>query len=293
MIRYHWDPAAVLAQIQAIDPRWTAKARRRSAAIIKAAKYAEKSAIWSSVKPVFMLLQHNKCAFCERQFENPDYGKIEFDLEHFRPKSSVEVWPDPIRHAHLHYEFSTGEHSESGYYWLAYELENYAASCKVCNTIFKSNFFPVATDRARAPDAPLDEEAAYLCYPLGQRDADPQDLIGFVATTAIPVANTAAARRRGQIIIDFFGLNSRQQLHRERARMIALFGASLAARHEGHATATDHQLLAQLSSPKLPHAGCLRAFEQVWPRDPQLAARIHDACRRYAVSDDTVLPPVF
>jgi hypothetical protein len=40
---------------------------------------------------------------------------------------------------------------------------------------------------------------------------------------------------RGQIIIDFFGLNAREQLHRDRARMITVFSPALLAQQQGQA----------------------------------------------------------
>jgi len=92
--------------------------------------YVETAAIWSTVKPVFMKLQLNKCVFCERQFESPLYGTIEFDLEHSRPKSNVLAWPDPQRHSALNYTVAMGDASEQGYFWLAYDPLNYVAPAR-------------------------------------------------------------------------------------------------------------------------------------------------------------------
>lgn len=291
MIGYPADDATLRALVDAHAPTWRAKATTRTTKLLKAGRFDEKTSIWADVKEVFMRLQCNKCAFCERQFETPDYGRIEFDLEHFRPKSSVQPWPDATRHAGLQYPFATGAESPGGYYWLAYDLRNYAASCKVCNTTFKSNWFPVGGARATQPGQPLADEQAWLCHPLDAGDADPEGLVTFVATTAVPAGATERDRRRGQVIIDFFGLNRRQQLHRERARMIALFGGALAARHAGQMGPEDAQLLARLGAPTLPHAACLRAFERSWHTDPALAQRIHAACRAYAVDDGSAPPP--
>ena len=291
MIRYEFQRASVEAEVLAADARWFRKAQLRTSRFVSAGKFAEKSSIWSTVKPSYMRLQKNKCIFCERQFENPDYGTIEFDLEHFRPKSRVSIWPDATRHAHLNYPFATGADFQPGYFWLAYSLENYAASCKVCNSTFKLNYFPVSAARATSPTDDLQAEQPYLCYPLGDADVDPASLVSFVATTAVPVLTTEASRRRGQVIIDFFGLNSRLQLHRERARMISLFGAALAARHGGSPSPADQELLSKLHSPALPHANCLRAHESTWTTNPALASRIYQTCRGYAVSDSQAAPP--
>jgi hypothetical protein len=135
MIRYPYDATAIAAEISKIDARWATKAARRAKKLEQLGRYQEASSIWSTVKPVFMALQYNKCVFCERQFEDSLYGPVEWDLEHFRPKSNVTLWPDARRHSHLAYTENLGDASDTGYYWLAYELRNYAASCKVCNHV--------------------------------------------------------------------------------------------------------------------------------------------------------------
>lgn len=293
MIRYPLDLAQLENDIAAIDPRWRSKTRRRTNKFVRSGRYEEKSSLWSVVKPAYMETQHHKCVFCERQFENGQYGKIEFDLEHFRPKGSVNAWPDDNRHPNLSYPFPTGENSVTGYYWLAYEPTNYAASCKVCNSALKSNYFPIAGDRATAlAVAPeLGNEQPYLCYPLGSDDADPEDLITFVATTATPKATDAHMRRRGQIIIDFFDLNGRELLHRQRAQMISLVGGALAQTHAGTAGNADRRILSRITRPDMPHAACIRAHKALWQNDPVQASRIYEHCREFAFEQTRSAPP--
>lgn len=285
MIRYSYDANEVAQQVAAIDANWAKKARKRTQTFIDEGRYEESSSIWSTVKPVFMTLQNNKCVFCERLFESPDYGKIEFDLEHFRPKSNVAVWPDATRHANLAYPVGLGLAADAGYYWLAYELQNYAASCKVCNTTFKLNFFPVLGPRGAAGTSlsDLHGEEALLCYPIGADDADPETLVTFVATTAIPAAQDGPEALRGRVIIDFFGLNQRDVLHRERAQMITLFGPALQAQADGVAGEIDRRMIARLHEPHIPHAACVRAYERLWQTDPETARRAYDLCRLYFV----------
>jgi len=292
MIRYPYDRAQVANDIGKIDPRWMVKAASRTGKLIKAGAYNEKSAIWSTIKPVFMLLQHNKCAYCERLLEGPDHGTIDFDVEHYRPKNAVPVWPDPVRHDSFAYAFQTGAQG-AGYHWLAYELENYAASCKICNTIQKLNFFPIAGRRAEQPatgasleDArrALADEQPYLCYPIGDADEDPQALITFDATTAIPVAEDEVRRRRGQVMIDFFDLNGRDLLHLERARMISLVGTALLRRGNDFAHALPAAAQVAFGSASYPHASCIRAFVRQWSVDPTRAGTIHDACTDNALA---------
>ncbi len=294
MIRYSFDTAAALAEIAKLDPKWKSKADKRTVKFVKARAYSEKSSLWSTIKPVYMGLQCNKCVFCERQFENERYGKIEFDVEHFRPKSSVKAWPDATAHPALAYGYDTGPASVSGYYWLAYDLENYAASCKACNSALKSNYFPVGDARGQAAVGfkALLKEKPFLCYPLGDLDADPEDLVSFVATIATPKAKDGHARERGQIIIDFFDLNGRDVLHQQRAQMIAMVGGALAAHAAGTATATDEEVIKKIDNAALPHASCLRSFKRQFEADPATGQRIWDKCRLYAMDQTASAPPV-
>ncbi|MGM7281294.1 hypothetical protein ABRY74_05610 [Pseudomonas guariconensis] len=293
MIRYAVELAELTAEIAAVDPKWAGKAQKRKLKLVAQGHYAETAAIWSTVKPVFMKLQLNKCVFCERQFESPLYGTIEFDLEHFRPKSNVLAWPDQQRHSALNYTVAMGDTSEQGYFWLAYDPLNYAASCKVCNSIFKSNYFPIAGARGAVESsvADLTTERPYLCYPLGTQAEDPEALITFKATVAVPTQAAGPDRLRGQIIIDFFGLNAREQLHRDRARMITVFGPALLAQQQGQASASDLDLIARIDSPNLPHANCLRAFKRLWASDATMARQVFEQCRLYMLSElGTPLP---
>lgn len=284
MIRYAASPEQLIASVNAIDANWKTKADARTAKFIADGGYAEASPIWSTVKPVFMALQKNKCVFCERQFESQLYGKIEFDLEHFRPKSSVAAWPVAGRHPHS-YDFPTGGDNPAGYFWLPYELSNYAASCKVCNTVMKLNYFPVAKARATAP-GDLRAEKAFLCYPLGAFDDDPESLVSFIATTAVPKAKSGHKRRRGEIIIDFFELNKREQLHRERATFIIMLGNALANLAAGIGDQSDQQMVQRLQEPDMPHASCLRSFKKAWSRDQAFGKKILKACKTYFVSGE-------
>lgn len=108
MIRYPITETTLLGQLDAAAPTWRSRTAARTKKFLKAKRYDEEAGLWSEIKPVFMSLQHNKCAFCERRLEGPRHGRIEHDLEHFRPKSEVRVWPtdeilrlDPQSDAHL------------------------------------------------------------------------------------------------------------------------------------------------------------------------------------------------
>jgi hypothetical protein len=290
MIRYAFDQTWVEKEIEKIDNKWLKKAAIRTKGFIEKGFFEETSSIWSSVKPVYMVLQNNKCIFCERQFEGVEYGRIEHDLEHFRPKGTVDVWPGAGTDA-PRYDFATGDKFDAGYYWLAYDLHNYAAACKVCNSTFKDAFFPIGADRVRLPgneqDTPssveLMHEKPLLCYPLGEIDDDPEDLITFRATTAVPVDATGHKHERAKVMIDFFGLNEREQLHLERARMISLFGSAFEKQIAGVASAADLQIIQATTAPHLPHSACLKAFARLWENDVPLAKQTYEQCRMLAV----------
>lgn len=283
MIRYSVSDADIRAAIEGVNATWLDRAAERTAAFIAAGSYDETSSIWSEIKPVYIALQNNKCIFCERKFESPEFGKIEYDLEHFRPKSSIKTWPRADDD--FSYDFDTGDAADQGYFWLAYETLNYAASCKVCNSTLKSNYFPIAGDRGMATATPEDllSEKPFLCYPVSDFDEDPQNLVTFSATIAVPAAADGHDRRRGEVIIDFFRLNRREQLHRERAQMIMILGDALRRIEAGEDVALNTQIAEKVISEEMRHAACSRAFRSLWDADRDLARRYHDRCKQYFV----------
>ena len=297
MIRYPFDQTQVEKEIEKIDNKWLKKAAIRTKGFIEKGFFEEKSSIWSSVKPVYMALQHNKCIFCERQFEGVEYGKIEHDLEHFRPKGKVGAWPGSDNEAQR-YDFPTGDKFDAGYYWLAYDLHNYAAACKVCNSTFKKTFFPIGANRVNLPvneqnkpsPAELASEKPLLCYPLGEIDDDPEDLITFSATTAVPVHTTGDKHERAKVMIDFFGLNVREQLHRERASHICIFGPAFEKQIAGLASGADLQIIEAITAQHLPHSACLKAFARLWTINVPLAKQIYESCRLVALARTPIAP---
>jgi hypothetical protein len=292
MIRYDFDLAQIEAAVDALNPQWRTNAAARTEALVAKGRYEETSSIWSEVKEVFIHLQNRKCVFCERQFESPEFGRIEYDVEHFRPKSGVRSWPPPDWPTT--HDGPMGQPSPRGYFWLAYNLQNYAATCKVCNSPLKSDFFPIAGGRVttRRTIDQMASEKPYLCYPIGRVDDVPEKLVTFIATTAVPAARSGNRRRRGEVIIDFFQLNGREQLHRERARMIMLLGFALKSIADEIDVADNERLATGLLQPNMPHTACLRAFRRTWDSDNPLARRIHSVCRDYAISVEGTQPPV-
>lgn len=291
MIKYDITTPQLEAAVDSLAPTWRKRAAARTKRFVKAKGYKEVKPIWSEVKSAFMLAQMNKCVFCERQFESELYGKIEFDLEHFRPKASVAAWPARGKHSYT-YPFVTGDESTLGYYWLAYDLTNYAASCKICNSNLKSSYFPIAGTRTTSPGN-LEHEQPFLSYPIGNRDADPEDLITFVATTAVPKAPAGQDRRRGEVMIDFFDLNKREELHRQRASMIIILGGALANIAFGNGDDADQELATRIIEKRFPHTNCVRAFRSLWDSDRDFAHRVLGACKTFYASSAGTIPPTF
>lgn len=84
------------------------------------------------VKNLLLEIHNGKCCYCEKKF-----SARELDVEHFRPKGSVQQ--------------GVGQHLEKpGYYWLAYRWENLLLACQVCNRKSKETLFPLAKPVERA-----------------------------------------------------------------------------------------------------------------------------------------------
>jgi len=281
VIRYP-VPENLPAELDRESKGWTASAAARTRKIVKARRFNDPSPIWSKVKRVYIRLQHGKCAFCEKKLEGADFGAIEHDVEHFRPKSEVKVWPDAAaRKRGVAPAFATGPASPRGYYWLAYEPLNYMTACKTCNSVLKSSAFPIAGARAKhnTPVAGLRREKPFLLYPLGTLDDDPESILGFigVAPTVLPKADYE--RRRGAIMIDFFALDIREELLRGRAEQISAYWYTRqqAQLMSGAMRAVAERRVAQMIGDKNPHASAVRCFARLCDSEPAFAAQVFEA----------------
>jgi hypothetical protein len=299
MIRYVISDTDLDARIEAESPGWLVKAAKRTAACRKKKAFDGREPIWSDVKPVYMRLQHNKCAYCERKLEGEPYGRIEHDVEHFRPKSGVKAWPDERITAErkIDYGFPTGKAWTQGYYLLAFHPGNYITACKSCNTPLKSNYFPIA-GKKRGPQsnhpARLAKEQPYLLYPLGSHDDDPEEVLTFEGIVPRPSKRSGHRRCRAVVTIDFFELDTREELLRGRAEVI--WELKLALIVEEHPpTPADkafaRRTIARLQSEQSPHCNCARSFIRLYRRDPARADKIVEATREYLESLDFPITP--
>ena len=264
MIRYPLTLTEIEQRIDAKIPNWRSRARLRTTRLINKGKYEESSSIWSEVKPVYMAFQHNKCIYCEQHLEGGPLGTIAHDLEHYRPKGNVRAWPIVAGR----YPFTTGDASD-GYYRLAYHLGNYAASCKVCNSLLKLDFFPIAASRIADQNAPADyaAELPFLCYPIGTADEDPKELLSFTISPDGPIAipkhsetEDADHWRRAMIMIDFLDLNRAGLRVSRSMSLLAIWETYKNAKRGDVGSSTT---LAIFTSPRAPHTSCAQRFVEL------------------------------
>ena len=231
-----------------------------------------------------MKLQHNKRAYCERALASGDHGgAIEHDLEHFRPKSSVDAWPGATD-----FSFAVGAASPSGYFWLAYNLENYAAACKKCNSPLKKNYFPVPGTRGGISDDPpmlISKEKPFLVHPIGEIDDDPREILVFLGINAIPAKKTGPRRRRGDVTTAFFELNDREELRRERAELIDSLGGHLETIADEAATelrkSKAKKTVARMLHPRARHSSCVKSMVDLYMEDATRAEELIAAARTF------------
>ena len=179
----------------------------------------------------------------------------------------------------------------NGYYRLAYHIFNYAAACKPCNSALKKNGFPIAgTYRLEADDLEaLKDEEAYLIYPLGDMDEDPEELIEFHGVVPRPIAARGHRRNRALVTIDFFKLgdpDERENLFMDRARIITALYPLLRTKASGGAGDADKAVktVASGHGGKLPHLNCARSFIRLFERAPEEAEAIYKAALRLVFS---------
>jgi hypothetical protein len=163
--------------------------------------------IWAGVKDVLLEAQFGKCAFCESSFSHISFG----DVEHFRPKGGFQ-------------QETSSPLIKPGYWWLAYDWNNYWASCQTCNQVFKKNLFPIAPDgrRARAPNDKLSLEKHLMLDPMTDKISDHLEF-----REELLFAKNGSARGEATILVA--GLN-RAKLVEFRATIWRLLNALISAR---------------------------------------------------------------
>jgi ferredoxin len=292
MIRYEISDRELRQRIEEHSAGWLSRAEEQTDKIRKSKKKPRFLALWSEIKDVYSTLQHSKCAFCERCLEEPPYGRIEQDVEHFRPKSRVTAWkvPGDLLDAGVQVSQPADGTSEPGYALLAYSPLNYAIACKPCNSILKKNLFPIAGDSKSAEDNPaaLASERPYLIYPISDLDDDPEDLIEYYGLSPRPKKKRGFGRLRALVTIEIFKLDRgkpRAALMKGRARQLQLLYFALRLRSQSRNSRErrdcDQVIQRLTTSDAEEHANCLRSFFALYQRKPQEAQEVYEAVREF------------
>jgi hypothetical protein len=285
MIAYRISLADLERRIAAHNPTWLARALARTARFRDAGSYEEEKSIWSDVKPVYMALQGNaKCAFCERKLEPPKFGLAEQAVEHFRPKGNLRDWRLPPEFKPDGIKLGRKSTKKGGYYLLAYHPFNYSAACHPCNSVIKSDFFPVAGSHQLTGDDPQKLHAGekpLLIYPIGDFDEDPETLLRFRGVSPYAVHASGHRRHRAMVTISFFHLDDPERgLPQERNRVIvAMFPALVTIAGKGSQARKKlaKSIVAGFTAETAPHANCARSFRLLFEQDPREAERIFNA----------------
>lgn len=260
-------------------PGWLRRAKLRTDQYRIAGKVTHTTHIWSEVKEVFMRIQGNKCAFCEREFEGVNHGKGEIDVEHFRPKNNLRKWKVSNEYMALGIPVKNPQENTGGYYLLSYNFMNYSNACGPCNQAIKSDIFPILGDYNTAMEDPVSESSAeepLLIYPIGTSDQDCEELIEFEG--AIPKTKHSVGKefQRAITTIVFFSLsnaNTRGILFKERCDQIVILGLLL---FNGSPSSTVDLLIKSFTSDTSKHANCARSFVRLVENDPGKARIIFE-----------------
>ncbi len=168
---------------------------------------------WKKLKPILASCFNHKCWYTEAPQQGTDV-----DVDHFRPKKRVQ-------------ETISGSSPHEGYWWLAFQLENYRYSCIFANrkrtdietgvTGGKADHFPLVEEsqRATTPSCDINNEQPVLLDPLKVTDTQ---LIFFKEDgEAIPRYSRKQHSRkfiRADTSIDLYNLNH-SDFVRERQRL--------------------------------------------------------------------------
>lgn len=305
MIRIEVTDSDLLTAIEKKKKGWLKSAEAKLKAARKAGKIAEGDGIWSEIKEVFILLQDFKCIYCEFPMPKVDSTSatkvgVDYDVEHFRPKNRVTPWPtaDVIarRPAVQAYQAAVGSGSPAGYLRLAFDPFNYVVSCKVCNSSYKADRFPIhgapssrATKRAALDSA----EKPLLLFPFGEDGDDPDDYLSFDGPTVRRRAGSDYDGLRSQVVVDFFELDTREDLLEQRCMLIQLLWPQLECRISGdpdEKKTAEAYLKVVEQEHRFPHTACGRAFIELHARDRSRARAWYTAAIQYLTSKD---PAVF
>lgn len=274
------------ARVDAAVPTWRTRAAKLDKAAAKAGELG-KATIWSEVKEIFIEVQHKKCLYCETplpiaQVGDKTMGKGISDIEHYRPKGRVTDWPTKniIARRKPTYTAKLRAARADGYPHIAHTLGNYGLSCKICNSDLKGDRFPIAgSEGALGDDIPtLDaSEVPLLLFPIGEAPVDPDAYLQWDGLVVRPLTKSGAKHLRARVTIDFFELDTRDDLARDRAMRIYIMQAALerAASSDPAKAAAGAAQVERFMADDFPAAACARAYRRLCDENPQRAEEIH------------------
>lgn len=304
MIRIEVSESALLKAIEAKKSGWLAAAKKKTKTALAAGKVGDKDGIWSDIKEVFILLQEFKCIYCEFPLPKVDATSadkvaVDHDVEHYRPKNRVTAWPtaDVLarRPSVESYRAAVFPGAPAGYLRLAFDPLNYIVSCKVCNSSYKADRFPIAgkPDSRGKKRTFLDtREKPLLLFPFGEHGDDPNEYLVFEGPTIRPRPGSGHERLRAQVVIDFFELDTREGLLEGRCWLIQLLWPQLEK-----LSSSDPQEKAQAESflktveaeHRHLHTACGRAFIELYHRNRLRAKAWQEATAEYLTSKDPTI----
>jgi uncharacterized protein (TIGR02646 family) len=201
--------------------------------------YIKKHASWGSLKSWLSEISTNKCWYCEAKST-----RAPLDVDHFRPKLAITV--DGIKLV-----------GHDGYYWLAYEWQNFRLSCQRCNRPEKdagalhgkANEFPIQneTQRCFLPTGNWNAESPRLLDPC--READCTLLVHGVDGEVKPLAqHDSWEYQRARYTIDRLGFNEWNTPEDKRSRWQTLATLIALADNIGSTSPVEAELRKYLSN---------------------------------------------
>jgi len=299
MIHIAISEDALLEAIRKKSPKWLAKALEVSRKARKVGKLGDQEGIWSEIKEVYILLQEFKCIYCEFPLPKIESNSargvaVDYDVEHYRPKNRVTAWPTPEvlarRPSIREYVASVVPGAPNGYLRLAFDPLNYVVSCKVCNTYYKADRFPIAgkPDSRSVKRASLDaREKPLLLLPFGENGDDPGLYLVFEGPVIQTLSTVGHDGLRARAVVDFFELDTREDLLEGRCALIERLWLKLEERASGSAedrVKAEEYLEVLETRNGFPHSACGRAYVALYERDREQARRWYKAASEYVAS---------
>lgn len=249
---------------EVVPANWRTEAATLTARLLNAASderphiIAAHASVWQVLKSALSRVSFGKCWYCEASEIRSDNA-----VDHFRPKGRVAE-----------------SDNHSGYWWLAFSLDNLRYSCTYCNSRRrdlesgtaggKQDRFPLLDEAARVtePDDAIWREEPMLLDPCRQTDVM---LLWFddagetrphpqlaADLESIPARRVEASREIYHL--DHAGIVARRRrIYHEVARLVRTADASFKDFNEGSASARDLyeevlRRLQMLVSPEAEHA---------------------------------------